>query len=97
MHQQLPSVNIISNVKNIGLGIVKHRSHDCLGLVQLASFSSRHLTVLELVPAPAQIAANRTRLSAEECSAVLKSEILSRLTLGIKYERTEVTMLVERK
>ena len=25
-------MNIISNVKNIGLGIVKHRSHDCLGL-----------------------------------------------------------------
>ena len=55
MHQKLPSVNIILNVKGIGLALVKHRSHDCLGLVQLALFSSRHLAVLELVPAPAQI------------------------------------------
>ena len=48
-------MNIILNVKGIGLALVKHRSHDCLGLVQLALFSSRHLAVLELVPAPAQI------------------------------------------
>ena len=50
MHQQLLSVNIISNVKSIGLGLVKHRSHDCLGVVQMASFSSCQLAVLELVP-----------------------------------------------
>ena len=73
-------------MKSIGLGLVKHRSHDCLGVVQLASFSSCHLAVLELVPGarPRQDGGEqevRTRLSAEECSAVLKSEILSRLEL----------------
>ena len=35
------------------------------------------------MPAPAQMAANRRRLSAEECSAVLISEIMSQLSLDM--------------